>query len=82
MTILSLAKVVPTTLSSLMGTMVGVFAPSITIAYAKGDKKELSYIENMFISVGRPYNVKVTVKGVEKNIVAKRRKMNIPLDSL
>ena len=41
MTILSLAKVVPTTLSSLMGTMVGVFAPSITIAYAKGDKKEL-----------------------------------------
>ena len=24
-----------------MGTMVGVFAPSITIAYAKGDKKEL-----------------------------------------
>ncbi len=41
MTVLSLAKVVPTTLSSLMGTMVGVFAPSITIAYAKGDKKEL-----------------------------------------
>ena len=41
MTILSLAKVIPTTLSGLMGTMVGVFAPSITIAYAKGDKKEL-----------------------------------------
>ena len=41
MTTLSLAKVIPTTLSSLMGTMVGVFAPSITIAYAKGDKKEL-----------------------------------------
>lgn len=41
MTTLSLAKVVPTTLSTLMGTMVGVFAPSITIAYAKGDKKEL-----------------------------------------
>lgn len=41
MTALSLAKTVPTTLSSLMGTMVGVFAPSITIAYAKGDKKEL-----------------------------------------
>ena len=41
MTALSLAKVVPTTLSTLMGTMVGVFAPSITIAYAKGDKKEL-----------------------------------------
>lgn len=41
MTTLSLAKLIPTTLSGLMGTMVGVFAPSITIAYAKGDKKEL-----------------------------------------
>ena len=41
MTTLALAKVVPTTLSGLMGTMVGVFAPSITIAYAKDDKKEL-----------------------------------------
>lgn len=41
MTTLSLAKVVPTTLSTLMGTMVGVFAPSITIAYAKGNKREL-----------------------------------------
>jgi cytoskeletal protein RodZ len=50
--------------------------------FHKGDKKEIDYIENLFISVGRPYNVKVLVKGVEKNIVAKRRKMNIPLDSL
>ncbi len=41
MSLLSMAKMVPTTLSGLMGTMVGVFAPSITIAYAKGDKKEL-----------------------------------------
>ena len=47
-----------------------------------GYKKEIDYVENMFISVGRPYNVKVIVKGVEKNIIAKRRKMNIPLDSL
>ena len=45
-------------------------------------KKKIDYVENMFISVGRPYNVKVIVKGVEKNIIAKRRKMNIPLDSL
>ena len=50
--------------------------------YHKGDKKEVDYVENLFISVGRPYNVKVIVKNVEKNIVAKRRKMNIPLDSL
>ena len=41
MSLLVLAKTVPTTLSGLMGTLVGVFAPSITIAYAKGDKKEL-----------------------------------------
>ncbi len=41
MTLLSFAKTVPTTLSGLMGTMVGVFAPSVTIAYARGDKKEL-----------------------------------------
>ncbi len=50
--------------------------------FHKGDKKEIDYVENMFISVGRPYNVKVIVKSVEKNIIAKRRKMNIPLDSL
>ena len=41
MSLLVLAKTVPTTLSGLMGTLVGVFAPSITISYAKGDKKEL-----------------------------------------
>ena len=50
--------------------------------FHKGDKKEIEYTENLFISVGRPYNVKVSVKGIEKNIVAKKRKMNIPLDSL
>lgn len=38
---LSIAKQIPTMLSSLMGTVVGVFTPSITIAYAKGDKEEL-----------------------------------------
>ncbi|MGN0335854.1 MAG: lipopolysaccharide biosynthesis protein [Lachnospiraceae bacterium] len=41
MSTLAMAKMVPTTLSGLMGTMVGVFAPSITIAYAKGNKDEL-----------------------------------------
>lgn len=41
MSLLVFAKTVPTTLSGLMGTMVGVFAPSITIAYAKGNKQEL-----------------------------------------
>lgn len=41
MTMLSVAKTIPIMLSGLMGTMVGVFAPSITIAYAKGNKQEL-----------------------------------------
>lgn len=41
MNTLSLAKTIPMMLSGLMGTMVGVFAPGITIAYAKGKKQEL-----------------------------------------
>jgi len=36
----------------------------------------------MFITVGRPQNIKISVKGVLKNIVAKNRKSNIPVDSL
>lgn len=50
--------------------------------FHKGDKKEIDYIGNLFLSVGRPENVKVYIKGTEKNILAKKRKMNIPLDSL
>ncbi len=50
--------------------------------FHEGDKKEIKYTDNLFLSVGRPYNVKVLVKGVEKDILIKRRKMNIPLDSL
>lgn len=50
--------------------------------FHKGDKKELPYVKSLFITVGRPDNIKVYVKGVEKNILAKNRKSNIPLDSL
>ncbi len=50
--------------------------------FHQGDKKEINYTDNLFLSVGRPQNVKVSVKGVEKDILVKRRKMNIPLDSL
>ena len=50
--------------------------------FHRGDKKEIDYADNLFLSVGRPHNVKVYVKGMEKNIIAKKRKMNIPLDSL
>lgn len=41
MSALSNAKMVPTAISGLMGTVVGVFSPQITIAYAQGDKKKL-----------------------------------------
>ena len=32
---------VPTAISNLMGTIIGVFNPQITIAYAEGDKENL-----------------------------------------
>lgn len=41
MGILSLAKTVPTLIGSICGMLAGVFAPSITISYAKGNSKEL-----------------------------------------
>lgn len=50
--------------------------------FHKGDVKEIDYIDNLFISVGRPKNVEVYVKGVKKNLLAKRRKTNILVDSL
>lgn len=50
--------------------------------FHKGDKKEMKYTDNLFLSVGRPHNVTVYIKGDKKNILVKRRKMNIPLDSL
>lgn len=41
MTLLALATQVPTAITSLMGTVVGVFNPQITIAYAERDKEKL-----------------------------------------
>ena len=50
--------------------------------YHKGDVKSIEYISNLFISVGRPKNVEIYVKGEKKNLLAKKRKTNIPVDSL
>lgn len=50
--------------------------------YHKGDIREVPYTKNLFLSVGVPANVKVYIKGVEKNILKTNKKMNIPLDSL
>ena len=50
--------------------------------FHNNDVKEIDYIDNLFISVGRPKNVEIYVNGVKKNHLAKRRKTNIPVDSL
>ena len=50
--------------------------------YRKGDVKELPYTQNLFLSVGVPDNVKVSINGETKDILATKKKMNIPLDSL
>lgn len=41
MGILSLAKTIPTIILSLFGTVAAIFAPSLTISYAKGDSLEI-----------------------------------------
>lgn len=50
--------------------------------FHKGERKEINYVDNLFLSVGRPGNVTVYIKGAKKDILVKRKKMNIPLDSL
>ena len=50
--------------------------------YKKGDRQEVDYVENLFISVGRPENVKIYVKGKEKDLLIKKRKTNIAVDTL
>lgn len=43
MGILSISKTVPNLIANINGMLASVFAPSLTIAYAKGDKKEILY---------------------------------------
>ena len=50
--------------------------------FHNGDERTLEYRKNLFISVGRPQNIKLYVNGVEKDVLAKNRKSNIPLDSI
>ena len=50
--------------------------------FHKGDKKTIDYRKNMFISIGRPQNIRLYVNGVNKDVLAKKRKSNIPLDSI
>ncbi len=41
MGVLAIAKTVPTAITSLLGTVTGVFSPQLTIHYAKNDKESL-----------------------------------------
>ena len=41
MGVLSLAKTIPTAITGLVGTLVGVFSPNFTILYAEGKREEL-----------------------------------------
>jgi cytoskeletal protein RodZ len=50
--------------------------------FHQGDVKTVDYTADLFVSVGRPKNVEIYVKGVKKDHLAKRRKTNISVDSL
>ncbi|MBR5154600.1 MAG: helix-turn-helix domain-containing protein [Alphaproteobacteria bacterium] len=50
--------------------------------FHQGDVKTVDYTTDLFVSVGRPKNVEIYVKGVKKDHLAKRRKTNISVDSL
>lgn len=51
MGILSLAKTIPTIILSLFGTIAAIFAPSLTISYAKGDSIEIKHQLNSSIKI-------------------------------
>jgi cytoskeleton protein RodZ len=50
--------------------------------FHQGDVKTIDYETGLFISVGRPKNVEIYIKGEKKDLLSKRRKSNIPVDSL
>lgn len=51
MGVLSLAKTIPTIILSLFGTIAAIFAPSLTISYAKGDTLEIKSQLNSSIKI-------------------------------
>ena len=51
MGVLSLAKTIPTIILSLFGTIAAIFAPSLTISYAKGDSIEIKDQLNSSIKI-------------------------------
>ena len=50
--------------------------------FHNGDVKEISYEPNLFVSIGRPQNLVMFIKGAKKQIISTKHKMNIPLDSI
>ena len=50
--------------------------------FHNGDVKEIPYEPNLFVSIGRPKNLTMYIKGNKKQIISTKHKMNIPLDSI
>ena len=50
--------------------------------YHDGDVKEMPYEPNLFVSIGRPKNLTMFIKGEKKQIFSTKHKMNILLDSI
>lgn len=50
--------------------------------FHNGDVKEIAYEPNLFVSIGRPKNLTMYIKGNKKQIFSTKHKMNIPLDSI
>ena len=59
---LSIAKTVPSLISNINGMLAGVFSPSLTIAYAKGDKNELlSTLKQSIKLMGIVVNIPIAI---------------------
>lgn len=50
--------------------------------FHKGETKEIAYEPNLFISIGRPKNLTMYIKGNKKQILSTKPEKNVSLDSI
>lgn len=50
--------------------------------FHKGDTKEIAYEPNLFVSIGRPKNLTIYIKGNKKQIFSTKPEKNVSLDSI
>lgn len=50
--------------------------------FHKGDTKEIAYEPNLFVSIGRPKNLTMYIKGNKKQIFSTKPEKNVSLDSI